>query len=53
MPVVLTEPEEWEARMAAPWAEAKAVQRQLAAHAVNIVGRGMKKGDGTTTPGRA
>lgn len=43
MPVTLTEPDEIEAWLSAPWAEAKALQRPLPDGALQIVSRGTKK----------
>jgi putative SOS response-associated peptidase YedK len=43
MPVILTEPDEWEIWLAAPWSEASALQRPLQDGALSIVARGEKK----------
>ncbi|MET4702435.1 putative SOS response-associated peptidase YedK [Constrictibacter sp. MBR-5] len=43
MPVILTEPDEWETWLAAPWAEASKLQRPLPDGALSIVARGEKK----------
>jgi len=49
MPVILTEPDELEAWLAAPWAEAAALQRPLPDGALRIVARGLKQ-DGAPEP---
>jgi putative SOS response-associated peptidase YedK len=46
MPVVLTEPAEWEAWLAAPWPGAAAFQRPLQDGALRIVARGRKEDGG-------
>ena len=43
MPVILTRPDEVEAWLAAPWAEAAALQRPLPDGALRIVARGLKQ----------
>ena len=43
MPVILTEPDEWEAWLAAPWEEAQALQRPLPDDALGIVARGERR----------
>jgi putative SOS response-associated peptidase YedK len=43
MPVILTAPEEWEAWLTAPWAEAAQLQRPLPDGSLRIVARGEKK----------
>lgn len=45
MPVILTEAEEWERWLTAPWAEARALQRPLPDGALNVVARGVKQDD--------
>lgn len=44
MPVILTEPDEWEAWMHAPWTTAQELQRPLPDGALQIVGRGPQAG---------
>ena len=43
MPVILTEPAEWETWLDAPWSEAKALQRPLPDGSLRIVLRGEKE----------
>jgi putative SOS response-associated peptidase YedK len=42
MPVILTTPDEWEAWMAAPWSDAKALQRPLSDGFLRVVAQGDK-----------
>lgn len=45
MPVILTKDEEWETWLAAPWAEAKSLQRPLPDGVLMVVARGAKQDD--------
>jgi putative SOS response-associated peptidase YedK len=45
MPVILTEPAEWETWLSADWAEAKALQRPLSDGALRVVLRGVEPED--------
>lgn len=42
MPVILTKPDDWDAWLSAPWAEAKALQRPLPDGSLRIVAQGAK-----------
>ncbi|MET4702084.1 putative SOS response-associated peptidase YedK [Constrictibacter sp. MBR-5] len=53
MPVILTEPHEWEAWLSAPSAEACTLQRPLPDGALSMVARGGKKDENEPTPTRA
>jgi putative SOS response-associated peptidase YedK len=46
MPVILTEPDEVETWLAAPWAEAKALRRPLPDGALQVVARGERRDEG-------
>jgi putative SOS response-associated peptidase YedK len=50
MPVILTQPAEWQAWLDAPWSEAKALQRPLPGSSLRIVLRGEKEDFGETLP---
>jgi putative SOS response-associated peptidase YedK len=50
MPVILTEANEWETWLHAPWSEAKALQRPLPAGSLRVVLRGEKEDFGETSP---
>jgi putative SOS response-associated peptidase YedK len=43
MPVILTEPQEWDAWLAAQWAEAKSLQRPLPDGSLRIVAQGSRR----------
>ena len=43
MPVILTEPQEWDAWLSAQWAEAKALQRPLPDGSLRIVAQGSRQ----------
>jgi putative SOS response-associated peptidase YedK len=43
MPVILTEPAEWDTWLQAPWSAAKAMQRPLPDGSLHIVLRGEKE----------
>jgi putative SOS response-associated peptidase YedK len=43
MPVILTEPREWETWLDAPWGEAKSLQRPLPDNSLRVVLRGEKE----------
>ena len=50
MPVILTEPDEIETWLTAPWNEARKLQRPLPDGALRIVGRGSKSDDSGSLP---
>ena len=43
VPAILSEPNEWETWLQAPWAEARALQRPLPEAVLRIVARGEKE----------
>lgn len=49
MPVILTQPDEWDVWLSAPWAQAATLQRPLPDGTIRIVARGDKK-DGLAGP---
>ena len=50
MPVILTEPGEWETWLAAIWSEAKSLQRPLPDGSLRVVLRGEKEDSGKSLP---
>lgn len=46
MPVILTEKDEWDSWLNAPWDEVAALQRPLPDHALTITGKGDKSDGG-------
>jgi putative SOS response-associated peptidase YedK len=46
MPVILSEPEEWDAWLSAPWAKASRLQRPFPAERMTVVATGGKQDSG-------